>query len=96
MVLSDEKGDFEIIIDTKWKSAESKVESADMYQMYAYVTRYEKARSSILLYPYYNEDYYRDWCLYNEVDKKIAVRVVRLESVDNTIEDLKSILNEFS
>ena len=96
IVLSDEKGDFEIIIDTKWKSAESKVESADMYQMYAYVTRYEKARSSILLYPYYNEDYYRDWCLYNEVDKKIAVRVVRLESVDNTIEDLKSILNEFS
>ena len=43
IVLSDEKGDFEIIIDTKWKSAESKVESADMYQMYAYVTRYEKS-----------------------------------------------------
>ena len=56
----------------------------------------KKARSSILLYPYQNEDYYRDWGLYNEVDKKIAVRVVRLESVDNTIEDLKSILNEFS
>lgn len=96
MVLSDEKEDFEIIIDTKWKSAESNVESADMYQMYAYVTRYEKARSCILLYPYHNEDYYRDWGLYNEVDKKIAVRVVRLESVDATIEDLKSILDEFS
>ena len=96
IVLSDEKEDFEIMIDTKWKSVERNIEPTDIYQMYAYVTRYEKARSSILLYPYYNEDYYRYWCLYNEVDKKIAVRVVRLESVDNTIEDLKSILNEFS
>ena len=96
MVLLDEKEDFEIIIDTKWKSAYSKIESTDMYQMYAYVTRYEKARSCILLYPYHNEDYYRDWCLYNEVDKKIAVRVVSLESVDATIEDLKRILAEFS
>ena len=96
VVLSDEKEDFEIVIDTKWKSAERKIEATDMYQMYAYVTRYEKARSCILLYPYHNEDYYRDWGLYNEVDKKIAVRVVRLESVDDTIEDLKSILNKFS
>lgn len=96
IILSDEKEDFEIIIDTKWKSADSKIESTDMYQMYAYLTRYEKARSCILLYPYNNEDYHRDWGLYNEVDKKIAVRVVRLESVDDTIEDLKSILNKFS
>lgn len=96
IILSDEKEDFEIIIDTKWKAAERKIESSDMYQMYAYVTRYEKVRSCILLYPYHNEDYYRDWGLYNEVDKKIAVRVVRLESVDDTIEDLKSILNKFS
>ena len=96
VVLSDEKEDFEIVIDTKWKSAERKIEATDMYQMYAYVTRYEKARSCILLYPYHNGDYYRDWGLYNEVDKKIAVRVVRLESVDDTIEDLKSILNKFS
>lgn len=96
IVLIDEKEDYQIIIDTKWKSVDSKIESSDIYQMYAYITRYVKAKSCILLYPYHNEKNEKHWCLYEPfINKNIEVRTVRLESTDNTIEDLNSILESF-
>ena len=46
-----------IIIDTKWKVLDAKVDNygisqGDMYQMYAYHTRYDNVRKVALLYPF--------------------------------------------
>lgn len=96
IVLTDEKEDYHIIIDTKWKSVNSKIESSDIYQMYAYITRYEKSRSCILLYPYHDENNDKTLGLYEPfANKKIEVKTVGLESIDTTIEDLNRILKNF-
>lgn len=95
IILKDNKESYDIIIDTKWKSANAKIESSDMYQMYAYITRYTKARKCILLYPY-NDDKmeYRKWELFEPFnDKYIEVKVVRLDSLNNTVKDLEKILD---
>lgn len=50
-----------IIIDTKWKRLYNNprdnygISQADMYQMYAYHTRYENVKTVILLYPLYEK-----------------------------------------
>ncbi|QZY53890.1 McrC family protein [Crassaminicella profunda] len=94
IVLNDNKTDYDILIDTKWKSVDSKIEPSDMYQMYAYISRYIKAKKCILLYPCAIEDKeYSKWNLFEPFeDKSIEVKTVRLDSVDNTIEDLNEIL----
>lgn len=49
-----------IIIDTKWKRLYNEprnnygISQADMYQMYAYHTRYPNVKKVVLLYPYYD------------------------------------------
>lgn len=94
IILIDKNEKFDIIIDTKWKSADSKIESSDMYQMYAYITRYINAKRCILLYPY-NEDKreYSKWQLFEPFkDKYIEVKTIRLENLNSTIEDLNKIL----
>lgn len=55
-----ENGDKKVIIDTKWKKLEKAkqnfgISQADMYQMYAYHTRYDNIQKVILLYPYYED-----------------------------------------
>lgn len=95
IVLSDKYENIDIIIDTKWKSASSKIESSDIYQMYAYITRYVKAKRCILLYPYNNEDKLenRKWKLFEPFeDKYIEVKNIRLDNLNATIEDLNKIL----
>lgn len=94
IILKDNKESYDIIIDTKWKSANSKIEPSDMYQMYAYITRYTKARKCILLYPYNDKIEYSKWKLFEPFnDKHIEVKVVRLDSLKNTIEDIEKILD---
>lgn len=94
IILSDKEENYEIIIDTKWKAADSKIESSDMYQMYAYITRYTNAKRCILLYPY-NESQieYHKWRLFEPFDDKyIEVRNIRLDNLNSTINDLNDIL----
>lgn len=52
-----EKGNERIILDTKWKQVESKVDvaSADIYQMFAYLHKFsenkKEAKKALLVYP---------------------------------------------
>lgn len=95
IVLTNKIEDYEIIMDTKWKSFARKIESSDIYQMYAYVTRYEKAKRCILLYPYaVGEKDYKQWQLLDMFkDKGIEGRTIRLEELEHTVEDIKKILS---
>ena len=90
-----------LIIDTKWKRInESKnrhgVKREDLYQMYAYLTRYKDVKSSILLYPSdYNdnkEDLLESWYLHDNKEKKIRVYTIDLYDEANTIDTLKDII----
>ena len=73
-----------LILDTKWKCLKSDeedikngVSSADMYQMYAYATRYD-SNNVILLYPDTGEVTPKSYCLMGDKDKRISVVVVNL------------------
>ncbi|WP_026830091.1 5-methylcytosine restriction system specificity protein McrC [Exiguobacterium antarcticum] len=83
--------DNQIIIDTKWKQIFDKeevrrsgVKREDMFQMYAYLTRYKNASRGILLYPetglIQSEDLFiQSWKL---EDKDILLRVYSISLVD--------------
>lgn len=95
----------QIIIDTKWKQVFSKdmvnrsgVNREDLYQMYAYLTRYEHASAGILLYPkvQLNEGEYlflQSWKLDN---KKGLLRVYTVSLIDRetTENELIKLLND--
>ncbi|EJQ03198.1 hypothetical protein IE3_05569 [Bacillus cereus BAG3X2-1] len=97
-----DNGSTQIIIDTKWKSLtsgnRSGVKREDLFQMYAYLTRYERAKTAILLYPKqlefeidYNE-HIQSWYLHADKEKKLKVYGVSLESKVKTIKELNKIL----
>lgn len=56
-----------IIVDTKWKKLIDNadcnygISQADMYQMYAYHTRYDNVKKVVLLYPHYEDVQIRDY-----------------------------------
>lgn len=80
-----------IIIDTKWKIVKDN-RQADIYQMYAYVNGYKDSKRCILLYPKLkNDDNYPIWKVEGE-DKYIEINAVRLDSMENTVSDLKKII----
>lgn len=68
-----------IIVDTKWKrlsadkSANYGISQADMYQMYAYHTRYREVMQVILLYPLYEPIAIDDY-LIREASVRVGVR----------------------
>lgn len=88
----------ELIIDTKWKtiSLEERLlyNQGDIYQMYAYVTAYEKVKKCILLYPYMEETDYPIWKV-PEKEKYIEIHTVRLTSFQDSVEDLRQLLTVF-
>ncbi|HDR7848883.1 TPA: hypothetical protein QCY30_003592 [Bacillus toyonensis] len=97
-----DNGKTQIIMDTKWKSLtsgnRSGVKREDLFQMYAYLTRYERAKTAILLYPKqlefeidYNE-HIQSWYLHADKEKKLKVYGVSLESKVKTIKELNKIL----
>lgn len=92
-----------LVIDTKWKRInESKnrhgVKREDLYQMYAYLTRYKDVKSSILLYPSAHEDdkddFLESWYLENDKEKKIRIYTIDLYNEANTIDTLKYIISK--
>lgn len=104
-IVIEKDGKETIIIDTKWKSISAYynrhgVKRDDIYQMYAYLTRYKSVKSVILLYPR-NENveegangYLESWHLEDNIDKKIRVYTVDLDSEINTIKSLTRIIEE--
>lgn len=58
VTISNQAGDIQVIIDTKWKllnpeDAKYGISQSDMYQMHAYATQYA-CQNIVLLYPYHN------------------------------------------
>ncbi|MGU7367954.1 McrC family protein [Bacillus cereus] len=95
-------GNTQIIFDTKWKTLtsgnRSGVKREDLFQMYAYLTRYERAKTAILLYPKQLEfeidyhEYIQSWYLHINTEKKLKVYGISLESRDETSKELDKIL----
>ncbi len=92
-----------IIIDTKWKllnnSNRHGVCRDDLYQMYAYATRYKEVERVILLYPLASPDYtngeiLENWHIEEQENKKIQVVTIDYSSKDKTVEGLKNLINK--
>lgn len=90
-----------VIIDTKWKILDKKGPSqADLYQMYAYYTRYTQKEQNvtkvILLYPYtdnYKEKVFASLSNSLTITANIQVRFVDLMS-ENIENDLVTVISE--
>ncbi|MDU5492770.1 MAG: McrC family protein [Clostridium perfringens] len=105
-IVIEKNGVERVIIDTKWKSVESKfnrhgVKREDLYQMYAYLTRYKNVSTVILLYPY-NEriegeegEYLESWYLDEEEHKRVRVYAVNLENEKETLKSLDKIVRKY-
>ncbi|WP_447409999.1 McrC family protein [Clostridium perfringens] len=105
-IVIEKNGIESVIIDTKWKSVESKfnrhgVKREDLYQMYAYLTRYKNVSTVILLYPY-NEriegeegEYLESWYLDEEEHKRVRVYAVNLENEKETLKSLDKIVRKY-
>ncbi|PGX74537.1 hypothetical protein COE45_28660 [Bacillus thuringiensis] len=97
-----DEGNTQIIIDTKWKTLtngnRSGVKREDLFQMYAYLTRYDRAKTAILLYPKQlkfeldNNEYVESWYLNANKEKKLKVYDVSLENKVKTMKELYNIL----
>ncbi|WP_160676556.1 McrC family protein [Clostridium sp. C8-1-8] len=104
-IVIESNGIESIIIDTKWKRISSEynrhgVKREDLYQMYAYLTRYPDVDTVILLYPH-NENvetedkkYLESWYLDYDKSKKIRGYTVDLESEELTVRCLKEIVRD--
>ena len=105
-IVIEKNGIESVIIDTKWKSVESKfnrhgVKREDLYQMYAYLTRYKNVSTVILLYPY-NEriegedgEYLESWYLEDDQHKRVRVYAVNLENEKETLKSLDKIVRKY-
>lgn len=104
VVIGDED---QIIIDTKWKRVFSKeevtrsgVKREDMFQMYAYLTRYKHARRGVLLYPKTEQPEGEDLFLqsWKLEEKDIFLRVYSVSLVDRvtTESELLQIISDIS
>lgn len=102
-IVIEMEGKQKIIIDTKWKHINSNynrhgIKREDLYQMYAYLTRYPDVETVILLYPYNDsvdikgKEYLESWYLDGMINKKIRVYTVDLSNESKTINELNRIL----
>ncbi|MDZ5253785.1 McrC family protein [Clostridium sp. LIBA-8841] len=105
-IVIEKNGEESIILDTKWKRISSSynrhgVKREDLYQMYAYLTRYKNVSTVILLYPYNEKiegeegEYLESWYLDEEKNKKVRVYAVNLESEMDTLESLDKIVKKY-
>lgn len=70
-----------IIVDTKWKKLADDprqnygISQADMYQMYAYHTRFDNVKRVILIYPYAGKDLFVPDYVTRAGDKRVTISV---------------------
>lgn len=104
-IVIEYEGEPKLIIDTKWKRISSSfhrhgMKREDLYQMYAYLTRYENSTSAVLLYPHNSDispepgEVLESWVLENQINKRLRLYSVGLENENKTIEVLKKIINQ--
>jgi len=91
-----------LILDTKWKrlvqqDTYSDVKRNDIYQMYAYLTRFAEVSAVILLYPLFDDEYVAlpddTWYLDDHPSRQIRVHRINLLDKRQTIKQLNEILN---
>lgn len=102
-IVIEKDGKEQLIMDTKWKRISSAynrhgVKREDLYQMYAYLTRYKDVHNVILLYPHNilvsgeENIYHESWFLEDDNKKKIRIYTINLENEKVTIENLRGII----
>ncbi|MGL6099000.1 MAG: McrC family protein [Fusobacteriaceae bacterium] len=92
-----------IIIDTKWKLLKKQenrfgVQISDLYQMYAYLTRYKEVQRVILMYPLNDKDFtngeaLEKFLLEEDNSNKIELIPIDITSYENSQIGLNKILN---
>jgi 5-methylcytosine-specific restriction enzyme subunit McrC len=93
-----------LIIDTEWKrfdptNASHGVQRTDLYQMYAYLTRYKLVQTVVLLYPYGHSSNYKSgaclnvWHLDDDENKKIKCYTVNIEDERQALKELRGIIS---
>lgn len=86
------------VLDTKWKSIITNsyvnYNQGDIYQMYAYITAYKSAKRCIILYPKIeNQLQLPKWQVPESFPTKyIEIKMIRLDTLQNTVEDLRRVL----
>jgi 5-methylcytosine-specific restriction enzyme subunit McrC len=70
--------DEQLIADTKWKiiKTEKDISQQDMYQLYAYGTKYKECRKLYLIYPYDNKHLNLRYLYQKEDDNKLVLNVL--------------------
>lgn len=92
-----------LIIDTKWKrynplGAGHGVQRDDLYQMYAYLTRYNSIESVVLLYPYADSSIHgsgnclNSWHLEGIENKKILCYTINYQDEKEAVKELRQII----
>ncbi|MFX4304104.1 hypothetical protein F8N00_01845 [Exiguobacterium sp. A1_3_1] len=91
-----------LILDTKWKrlvqqDTYSDVKRNDIYQMYAYLTRFTNVSTVILLYPLFDHECVAlpddVWHLEDQPSRQIRIHRINLLDKQQTIKQLNEILN---
>jgi 5-methylcytosine-specific restriction enzyme subunit McrC len=93
----------QLIIDTKWKrydplNSHHGVQREDLYQMYAYLTRYKDVNTVVILYPYGFTESYKSgdclntWHLEENTSKKIKCYTINFEDEMEALRELQAII----
>jgi 5-methylcytosine-specific restriction enzyme subunit McrC len=71
-------GDEQLIADTKWKiiKDEKDISQQDMYQLYAYGTKYKECSKLYLIYPYDNNHLKLEYFYQKEESNKLVLNVL--------------------
>jgi len=90
------KGDI-IIADTKWKilnekKANNGISQADMYQLYAYGTKYKNCKKLFLIYP--NDKGKDIKNNYYKFNNNLSLEIIFFDLIDNKIVNFPEILNK--
>lgn len=97
IVINSKKNKNIVIADTKWKIlSEDKtyngVSQADMYQLYAYGTKYSNCENMYLIYPKSNE-IKKVWYNYFQNEKnELNLKIIFFDLEKNELEDIKIIM----
>ena len=80
-----------IIADTKWKllsqeKARQGISGSDLYQMYAYGTKYAQCKQLYLIYPKDEEMVVEDYDYYKDAERSLPLRVLFFDLEETYLE----------
>jgi 5-methylcytosine-specific restriction enzyme subunit McrC len=89
-----EREDACIVVDTKWKliNNERDVSQADLYQMYAYLNKYEKTNDAIIIFPQNGNACERSYYYYYDKNKSQKAHIFFLNLENNNLSDIEDVI----